>query len=1078
MPEEAVCQACGSTNPPQARFCNDCGVRLVGTVAKQEERKLVSVLFVDLVGFTSSSDQADPEDVRDSLSLYYAMARERIGQYGGALEKFIGDAVMAVFGAPIAHGDDAERAVRAGLRVLEGIGELNEAHELGLAARAAVNTGEAVVAVGARDTEDALALGDVVNTASRLQSAAPPGRLIVGEETHRATRHAFRYEPLEAVDAKGKAEPVAAWLALEPSVAPAERPIATNPLVGRDHELELMRSVWQRAVTERRTHLVTVLGPPGIGKSRLCGEVSKLVASDGGRIVRGRCLPYEEQTGYQAFSSMVKEWSGILETDSRSVAREKLDLAARELVPEGEAAEIARHLAFLVGVSDDLSVGQPGLLFFAARRFLESLGLVRPTLVVFEDVHWAQPSELELLEYLAAHVRDTSLVLVALARPEFLDLNPSWGGGLVAQTTIPLEPLTPDDAKDLAVQLLRSGGQPGTDVERLVEVAEGNPLFIEELAASIAEVGGGELPVTVRAAIAARIDAMPPDARGALLAAAVIGKTFWRRVLQEMVDDDDLDDVLAALERRDLVRRDSSSQLAGDVQYTFKHMLIREVAYGTVARATRRRWHAAVATHVEGAGEGAAEALAWILAHHWREAGEPLKAIPYLLSAAEVAQRGWAKEPAVDLYTKALELAEDDETRRRIRLRRGLALVVLGDFARAEEELGALLPELAGHDRLEALLGRGRATHWTERDEETLAIAHEAVALATELEDREALPAAVALQAQAHAMSGEMNLALDLGEQALADWVPGARAVDRTEHLHLHANVVYWVGHYERCAELSRDARALATDVHSAEALMRGGGTEALALVGMGRHEEAIRVWEELFALSRELGHNMRVLLNYSSLAFRELHDFDEARRRSEEALELSEGESFSMPGRFARSDLLLTDLLAGDVGQAQAVWPQLWNDAEDATAWTRWLIYGRLATARAEIALHAESPESAVEWAQRAIELCVGARRRKYEARARTLHGEALAQLGRRDEALSELRDAVSIADGLVGAPARWQTRAALCRAAYALGDDDLAARSSAEAKELVQSFAGALAPERASRFLAAPAIQDILTA
>ena len=234
------------------------------------------------------------------------MVRGRVEEYGGVVEKFIGDAVMAVFGAPISHGDDAERAVRAGFRVLEGIEELNAAHDLGLAARAAVNTGEAVVTLGGAAGEP-LATGDVVNIASRLQSAAPVGGLIVGEETHRATRHAFGYEPLAAVNAKGKAEPLGAWLAVASAVEPAQRPIATHPLVGRDRELELVQSLWNRAVDERRAHLVTVFGPPGIGKTRFSREVSSFVTANGGRIVGGRCLPYEEQAGYQAFASLGQE---------------------------------------------------------------------------------------------------------------------------------------------------------------------------------------------------------------------------------------------------------------------------------------------------------------------------------------------------------------------------------------------------------------------------------------------------------------------------------------------------------------------------------------------------------------------------------------------------------------------------------------------------------------------------------------------------------------------------------------------------------------------------------------------------
>jgi class 3 adenylate cyclase/tetratricopeptide (TPR) repeat protein len=1073
------CSGCGAENPSHSRFCSSCGAPLDGAAARREERKLVSVLFVDLVGFTSRSDRADPEDVRDALSLYHGEAKQRIEQHGGTVEKFAGDAVMAVFGAPIAHGDDAERAVRAGLAVLESIDELNSAHGLDLAARAAVNTGDAVVAVGGDRGGQALAIGDVVNTASRLQTAAPEGRLIVGEDTHRATRHAISYEALESVQAKGKAEPVQAWLALEPVGGPAERPMAAHPLIGRDRELELMRSLWERAVAERRPHLVTLLAPPGIGKSRLCREVSALVSEDGGQVLRGRCVPYGAQTGYQAFSQIIRAATGIFESDSPEIATERLRRAIEQLLPAAETADAIRHLALLLGLDVGKMAVNPQLLFFAARRFVEATALARPTLLVFEDIHWAESSELELIEYLATFVRDAPVMFVAPARPELLDARPGWRSGLVAQTTVVLDPLIESDAATLASHLVSSASEHSVDVTRLVAVAEGNPLFLEELVASIAELGDtGTLPVTVREAIASRIDALPEDVRATLLSAAIIGKTFWRDLLATLGGAEELDGALGFLEARDFIRREPTSQVDGDVEFTFKHVLIQEVAYTTVPRATRRERHAAVARYIEDSIEGSVETLAWVLAHHWREAEEGARAVPYLLAAAEAAFRGWAQDSVAHLYDAALELTEDEGLRREIRLQRGIALVRLNDWEMAETELGELLTELEGKERLEALLARGRATLWTERDAETIALAEEAIPLASELGDEEAIPATLALLSQGYGMRGEpgdLAQALQIGDRALAEWVPGTRPYEYAEHLHLHADTVYWVGRYERCIELSREARVAAADVHSAEALMRGGGTEALGLAGLGRHEEAIGIWEELLVIARELGRNVRGLLNYSALAYRELLDLGEARRRSEEALELSAGQAFLMPLRFARSDLVLTDLLAGDIGRAQAAWPKLWEDAATATGWTKWLIYGRLAAARAEIALDAEDPESAVEWAQRAIELARRTLRRKYEAKSLSILGEALARAGRREEALRELEAGVAVADELIGPPARWVARAALGRAAYALGDDDRAATAYGEAAELMESFASTLAPERATRLLRAPAIAEI---
>ena len=373
--ELSICGACAAENPGGARFCNGCGAPLLA-VEPHDERKLVSVLFVDLVGFTASADGGDPEDVRDALQLFHAEAKRHIEIYGGVVEKFIGDAVMAVFGAPTAHGDDAERAVRAGLRVLASLGELNERHGLQLAARAAVNTGEAVVTVDGAPG-DPLATGDVVNTASRLQSAAPEGRLIVGTDTYRATRDAIGYEAAPPIVAKGKRSPVSAWIARGPYAegAQARRGARQTTLVGRSNEVTLLTTLCSTAIAARRPHLVTMVGPPGIGKSRLCGELAELVEGEGGRIVRGRCLPYEVQVGYQAFSRLVRSACGIIETDPLPLAAEKLRSYVADRVAAAEVEEAHRYLSVLLGFASDVDVPSLHPLYYAARRFVETVGL-------------------------------------------------------------------------------------------------------------------------------------------------------------------------------------------------------------------------------------------------------------------------------------------------------------------------------------------------------------------------------------------------------------------------------------------------------------------------------------------------------------------------------------------------------------------------------------------------------------------------------------------------------------------------------------------------------------------------------
>ena len=1041
---------------------------------ERQERKVVSILFVDLVGFTGGSDGRDPEDVGAMLKTYHDAAEVAITSYGGNLEKFIGDAVMAVFGAPISHGDDAERAVRAGLKVLASI------KDLGFEARAAVNTGEALVAVGAAaGSGQALAMGDVVNTASRLQSSAPSGGLIVGQETYRLTRGAVQYEPLNPVDAKGKREPVEVWRAIAPIAGPAERP--KTPMVGRDREMRLLRSIWDGSIGDRRPHLVTVLGPPGIGKSRLQREFSAVVHAQGGAVARGRCLPYGDRSAYAAFTQVVRERCGIFENDSVEVARAKLTAAVQAMLPPAETEGTVFHLSVLSGLSTGEESLQRGYLFFAARRFIEALALQQPLLLVLEDLHWADGGLLDLVEYLAGYVRDSPLVILCLARPEFLDHRPAWAGGQHAHTTIALEPLSKSDAARLAGQLLAETVSGVGAAENLAVAAEGNPLFIEELASTLGDrlEGSVELPTTIRAAIASRIDALPQTSRDVLLDASVVGRTFWRGVLEHMGTHRELDRDLDVLESRDFILRVPTSSVRGDVEFQIKHILIHDVAYATLPRSIRKQRHRAVAEYIEGVVQETSR-LAVTLARHWREAGEPGKAIEYLVQAAEQALNAWALNEAVALYDSALALATDEQDRFRLQLARGLARSRLGDYPAAVRDLAELLPRLTGRDRREALLGYAWALEWTEQTDATIAAAEEALRLCEEAGDQELLAVSKSMLSQGLAMRGgpgDLDSAGEVGEEALRLWVPGSRSWWRVNQEHMLGEQYYWTGRLADAEALLSSASGSGSDPQSIQSRLRHSALHAQVLCSMGQYEEGIELFDATFQLARETGRPIRITLNYSTQPLRELFDLAEARRRSEEALEgPDEADGFLMPRANARTDLLQTALMTGDLATADPLWHLQWDESSNTTTWTRWLLACRLAALRSEMELAVGRAAEASDWARRAIDLSLPVRRFKYEIAGRTALGNALVALGKPAEAVRELTIATAQADRLGSPFIRWRSQAALGAALYAAGDDSGAERAYEAGASIVREIAKGLTPERQARFLAAEPIRDIL--
>jgi class 3 adenylate cyclase len=646
-----ACLRCGEENAERARFCSSCGAELaVPAASLAEERKVVSVLFVDLVGFTARSDRADPEDVRTTLRLYHEVLKREIERFGGTVEKFIGDAVMAVFGAPVAHEDDAERAVRAALRIAEAIDELNEERSgLDLAIRAAVNTGEAVVALGARpEAGEGFVTGDVVNVASRLQGVAPVGGVVVGELTHRATAGPIEYVALEPVAVKGKSEPIPVWRATGArsrfGVDVELRPQA--PLIGRDHELNLLKDLFGRVARDQVVQLVTVVGEPGVGKSRLVWEFQRHI-DDLPDLVswrQGRCLPYGEGITFWALGEIVKSHAGILENDAPNEAADKLRVAVASAVVEGDREWIESRLGPLVGLGEETEAADQEESFVAWRSFLEAIASTSPFVVVIEDLHWADPAMLAFIEHLAGWASGVPLFVLCTARPELYDREPSWGGGTRNHTAISLASLTLEETAHLIAALLDQAVLPAETQTALLARAGGNPLYAEEFVRTLVDRGSlvrrgaaWELrgaadeiavPETVQALIAGRLDTLPSSGKALLQDAAVIGKVFWAGALADMggLGPREVREGLHELQRKELVRPARRPSIEGESEYAFWHALIRDVAYGQIPRAARAAKHVTASEWIERvAGERIADSSE-LLAYHCEQALELARA--------------------------------------------------------------------------------------------------------------------------------------------------------------------------------------------------------------------------------------------------------------------------------------------------------------------------------------------------------------------------------------------------------------------------------------------------------------------
>jgi class 3 adenylate cyclase/tetratricopeptide (TPR) repeat protein len=742
-----ACPACAAAVDAEDRFCPKCGTALGDRVAPgqtglaspptlqpgvtEAERRLVSVLFADLVGFTTLSERRDPEDVRELLSRYFDTARRLVGRYGGVVEKFIGDAVMAVWGTPTAQEDDAERAVRAALDLVQAVTTLGiEVGAPNLQARAGVLTGEAAVTLGAEG--QGMVAGDLVNTAARVQAAAEPGSVLVGEATRRASEAAIVYQDAGQHRLKGKTELVPLWRALRVVAGRGGALKASGleaPFVGRERELRLIKELFHASAEESRAQLVSVVGIAGIGKSRLAWEFEKYLDGLRSRVWwhRGRCLAYGEGVTYWALAEMIRGRAGILEGEEPETAVVKLTEAVEQHVPDPEERHwVQPRLAHLLGL-EDRTVPDPQDLFGAWRLFFERLSEQQPTVLVFEDLQWADTALLDFIEYLLDWSRSHPLLVVTLARPELAERRPGWGAAKRGATSLYLEPLSQGAMRELLGGLVP--GLPTALRDQILERAEGVPLYAVETVRMLLDRGlvvaegsayrptgaveALEVPETLHGLIAARLDNLTAVERRLLQDAAVLGKTFTSRALAALsgLAEPDLEPLLAGLVRKELlsIQADPLSPERG--QYGFVQELVRTVAYTTLARKDRAARHLAVAAWLETGWGAKPEEIVEVLAAHYLEAYRAApeatdadelkdKARGLLVRAGERAAALAASEEARRYFDQAAELAVEPLERARLLERAGEMAWMGGRSEVAEARFGEAIALFESHGRM------------------------------------------------------------------------------------------------------------------------------------------------------------------------------------------------------------------------------------------------------------------------------------------------------------------------------------------------------------------------------------------